>query len=108
MNKEGVFFMSATVNSGSDYEIRNITLSSTADTPIDFNNRFINSIFIKCRTAVDLYLRRLPSSANYITIPAGSSFTLDCAVSDQSQGGYIAGYLRAATGSPVAEILGTY
>ena len=99
--------MSGTTNSGTNYEIRNITLSSSSDTPIDFNQQ-INSFIIKARTSVDLYLRKTNNDSGYFTIPADQSLTVNCAIGDASQGGFIVGYLRASTGSPVAEVIGVF
>ena len=100
--------MSVTTNAGRNYEIRNISANATTDTALDFNNKFINSIIVRSRTTtIDLYLRRNIGDADYITIPAGQTLTLDCSLIDQTQGGYIIGYIRSASGTPVIEVLGT-
>lgn len=94
--------MATTTNAGQLYEIRNITLNATTDTPIDFSQE-INSIVIHCRTSVDLQLRKIANDANYFTIPAGNSFTLDVAY-----GNTIPCYMRSTSGSVVVEVLGSY
>lgn len=99
--------MATTVNSGVNFEIRNITLNSTTDTPVDFNVQ-VNSVVLKCRTAVDITIRRTSGGADYFTIPSGQSLTLDAATLDNSLGGYIYCYARAATGTPVLEAIGTF
>lgn len=98
--------MSTIVNKGSNYEIRNISLNATTDVPIDFTSRFITSITIQCRTAVDLLLRTTDNGADYFTIKSGTVFNLDTRVSDQSGGGFIAGFLRSGTGSVTVEVIG--
>ena len=91
--------MAQTVNSGREIHIWNFTLSTTA-TKIVLNQK-VNSLVIRCRTAVDLYLRE-GGAGDYFTIPAGSSLTLDINTNT-----YEPFYLSASTGTPVAEILGT-
>ncbi len=99
--------MPQVVIGGQDYEIRNITLSSTDDTEVDFNEQ-VNSVVIRCRTEVDMQFRKTDNNGNYFTIPAGSSLTLDVNVTDKAQGGFIFGFLRAASGTPVAEVIGIF
>lgn len=99
--------MSTTTNAGFNYEVRNITLNANTDTQIDFNQQ-VNSVLIKARTAVDIYLRRSSGGSNYLTIPSGTALTLDVAMTDTSQGGYIVGWLRASSGNPIAEVIGSF
>lgn len=97
--------MANSVNAGQDFEIRNITLNATTDTPIDFNNKFINSVMIRCRTSdIALYLRRSENSNDYFTIPANQTLTLDVAIRNQTQ----PFYLRSASATPVAEVIGAF
>jgi len=91
--------MPTLVSSGQDFRIWNFTLS-TSDTQIVLNEK-VNSLIIKCRTSVDLYLRRSGGDSEYFTIPAGSSLTLDILTSNLEPFA-----LRAASGTPVAEIIG--
>ena len=98
--------MSRTINKGREYEVRNISLNATTDVPVDFTSRFISSVTIQCRTSVDILLRRTASNNDYFTIKSGTVFNLDCSLSDQSQGGYIVGYLRSGTGTVTAEVIG--
>lgn len=112
--------MSQHVNAGKDYFIYALTLNSstdtgfgvtsgytpspTTDTPPGYVSQQImnaNSLMIKCRTTVDMQLRKVPNDANYLTIPGGSTFTFD--ISPGSTQTLF--YLRASTGTPVAEIL---
>ena len=89
------------VTGGQEFRIWNFTLS-TSDTQIVLNQR-VNTLVIRCRTSVDLYLRRSNGDDYYFTIPSGSSFVLDVAT------GNLAPFaLRAATGTPVVEIIGSY
>lgn len=93
--------MAVATNAGQDFRVWNFTLS-TSDTQIVLNRK-VNSLVIKCRTSVDLYLRRGGGASDYFTIAAGSSFTLDVATPNLEPFA-----LRAASGTPVAEIVGTY
>lgn len=99
--------MSQTVNAGANFEILNISVGSSTDTPIEFDLRFINSIIIQCRGDADLQLRRNSGDDEYITIFSGSSFTLDCAVSDKGVTGTVVAYLRSISGIQTVEVLGT-
>ena len=99
--------MATLTNSGQNYEVRNITLNSTTDTAIDFNQQ-VNSIVIKARTSVDVYIRRTSNDGNYFTIPAGSSLMLDVSMTDNSQGGYISGWARSESGAPILEVIGSF
>ena len=92
--------MATTVNAGTTFHIWNFTLS-TSDTRIVLNQK-VNSLIIKCRTAVDLYLRESAGDSDYLTISAGTSFTFDLSTCNLEPFA-----LRAASGTPVAEILGT-
>lgn len=94
--------MATVTNAGQDFEIRTITLNSSNDTIVDFLQR-VNSIIIRCRTAVDIYIRHDNNSADYFTIPAGSSLTLDVGMGTKTPC-----YLRASSGNPIAEIIGTF
>lgn len=99
--------MATTTNSGQNFQIRNITLNSTTDTPIDFSQQ-VNSILMRSRTSVDVYVRRTSGAADYFTIPTGGTLSLDVAMTDNSQGGNVVCYARSASGSPILEVLGTY
>ena len=92
---------------GQDFEIRNITLNSSTDTPVDFNQH-LNSAILKCRTSVDVYIRRTSGDSNYFTIPAGGSLSLDVAFTDTAQGGYILCWARSASTTPVLEVIGSF
>ncbi len=94
--------MATVVTAGQDFEIRVITLNATTDTPIDFLQK-INAFTIKCRSNVDIYLRHDINSADYFTIPAGGSLTLDVAV-----GNKVPCYLRSSSGTVIVEVLGTF
>lgn len=94
--------MAYPINGGDNFEVRNITANSTTDTPIDFSQK-VNKVIIKCRTAVDLYLRQTVSNSNYFTITSGTVFTFDCGV-----GNTIPFYIRSASTTPVVEAIGIY
>ena len=94
--------MATTVNAGQEFDIWNFTLSSTADTAIVLNRK-VNSITIRCRSSIDLYLRSGGGANDYFTIPSGSTFNLDI-----NTGTLTPFYLRSASSTPVAEILATF
>lgn len=94
--------MATSINSGADFEIRNITVNSTTDTPIDFNNR-VNSVLIRCRSSVDLYVRYLPNASDYFTIPSGTSLSLDVSMRRPDE----AFYIRSASATPIVEVIGS-
>lgn len=96
-----------TISKGQEFEVRNITLNANTDTPIDFNQQ-VNSVTLKCRTSVDILFRRNSNDGNYYTIPAGGTLTLDAALGDSSQGGYIFGWARSASSTPVLEAIGIF
>jgi hypothetical protein len=94
--------MAASTNSGRDFEIRNITVNSSSDTPVDFNSKYINSVVLRARTNVDLYVRRNNGDADYFTVPAGNSFVIDVAIRRSDK----AFFIRSASGNVVVEVLG--
>lgn len=94
--------MATAINSGADFEIRNITVNSTTDTPIDFNNR-VNSVLLRCRSNIDLYIRYDRNSSDYFTIPSGTSLSLDVSMRRQDD----AFYVRSASSNPVVEVIGS-
>lgn len=87
---------------GQNYEIRNISAGTASDTPIDFNNK-VSTFIIRCRSSVDIYLRRSNNGADYFTIPAGATLTLDVTIGNQ-----IVGYVRSSSGTVVIECIGNY
>ena len=92
--------MATVTTGGQEFRIWNFTLATT-DTQIVLNER-VNSLVIRCRQQIDIYLRRSSGDSDYFTIPAGSSLTLDVQVRNLEP---LA--LRSASGTPVVEILGT-
>jgi len=94
--------MSGSINSGRDYEILNVTLNSSTDTAITFNNRVTSAVF-HCRSAVDVYIRRESEDSKYFTIPSGGSLTIDVSKSTVTPF-----YARSASSTPVLEVIGTY
>jgi len=93
---------------GRNISIINLTLSSTADTQIGFAQP-VNAVSIRCRTAVDLQLRTTKSSPDYVTIPSGTTLTLDLVDNVQNADVQATNlWLRSASTSPVAEIIGYY
>ena len=92
--------MAETTNTGRKFFIWNYTVT-TSDTPIVLN-QYVNSLLIRCRTAVDIYLRVSAGATPYYTIPSGGSLTLDMATSSLTPF-----TLTSSSGSVVVEILGT-
>ena len=96
--------MAQAVNSGADFQIRNITVNDTTDTPIDFDQR-TNSVIIRCRdTSIDLQLREDIDESIYWTIPGGASFTLDVSSRRPDKTAF---FIRSASGTPIVEAIGT-
>lgn len=89
------------VNGGTDFEIRNIEANNTTDTPIDFSTRIVNSVVIRCRTAVDLQIRKNQNDADYFTVPSGTTFTLNAGSRKIN-----AFYVRSASATPTVEVIG--
>lgn len=101
--------MATITGGGRAIEVKNLTISSSDDTQVGFIQP-VNSIVLRCRTAnVDLQVRASRNASDFITIPAGSSMSIDIvgnAISGTTQPTNI--WLRGSTGSPVIEILGIY
>jgi len=94
--------MATSINSGREFRIWNFTLS-TSDLQIVLNDKYVNSLIITSRDpSIDLYLRRGTGDSSYFTIPGGTALTLDIGVLNLRPFS-----LTAASGTPVAEILGT-
>lgn len=96
--------MATIVTAGEDFEVRNISLNQSTDTAVDFTHKVI-SMVVKCRTAVDVQIRRTNNASDYFTIPANQSLTLDSMVRDQQN---IAFWARSSSGNVVLEVIGTY
>jgi hypothetical protein len=92
--------MSTAINYGRNTRVMNVTLSSTADTAITINNKYVNAAIVQCRTAVDMYFRREQGDSEYFTIKSGTVLTLNLQPTENEPF-----YLRAASATPVAEIL---
>lgn len=93
--------MATTVNSGKDYQIRNIEVNSTSDTPIDFDRRFVSSVDIHCRSSVNLHLRENRDESVYFTIPSGTTYTLNVSARKN-----VICYIRSASSTPIVEVIG--
>ena len=96
----------AFVTKGQDYEILNITLSATVDTEVDPSaspRRRAKAFIIQCRTAVDMTIRRANNASQSFTIKSGTVLELDVAL-EAEQGIWI----RATSGTPVAEVIAIY
>lgn len=94
--------MAVIVNMGNNVEILNLTLNASTDVAIDFTVN-INNILIRNRGSGDLQYRKNDNDAEYFTVPEGLSLTVELGARSTN-----AGYLRAGTGTPVAEVLGMY
>lgn len=58
-----------------------------------------------------MYVRSSRNSSDYFTVPAGQSLSLDIVGGEIDEDGRVTAtniWLRAASGTPVAEIIGTY
>lgn len=93
--------MSTTTNAGQGFRIWNFTLSTSFQKIV--LNQKVNSILIQCRTAVDIYIDEDNSGTDYFTIKAGSALTLDLSTRTLEPFS-----LKAASGTPVAEIIATF
>lgn len=95
--------MSTTTDSGQDFRIYNLTLSTTTQQFIP-NDDSINSMIIRSRnTEIDIHITK-GGSGDRFTIPGGQSLTLDISLRSNESGVFLA----SASGTPVAEILVTY
>ncbi len=106
--------MMQTVNGGRDFFIYTLSLPVGVDVPFGITTGYTpgagqaqtmnaNSIMIKCRTSVDMQFRKTAASAEYITIPAGGTFTFDISPT-QTQNLF---FLHSTAGTLVAEIMVT-
>ena len=93
--------MATSINKGTDVQIWNFELNATTDTGVMLNTRFVNSLIIQCRTAVDIYLRKEQGDTEYFTIKSGTVLHLD--VSNRE---LVPLWLKSASTTPVAEIIG--
>jgi len=84
------------------FTVVNLTLSSIVDTEIVFQHP-VCAVMIQNRGDADLYLRESEDAADYITIAAGTQKSFDFAKFAHVQ---FIGWLRAATGTGPAEIIG--
>lgn len=87
------------VISGKTFTIQNVTLNSSDWVEIDFTRKFY-SVLIKCRTSVDLYLKRTDADTTYLTIPSGQSLSLAISMGESNHF-----YLKSASSTPVAELV---
>lgn len=112
--------MATAINAGSQYFIYNLSVSNTADTAFQVTTGYTptstgntptgyvqgqimnaNTILVKCRTAVDLYLRKEANSTEYFTIPSGTTFEFKINPANTQN----LFYLRSGSGTVTAEIL---
>ncbi len=87
------------VISGKNFSIQNITLNASTWVEIDPSSRFY-SVLVKCRTSVDLYIKRIDTDTDYLTIPAGQSLSLAISMGVNNHF-----YLKAASSTPIAELV---
>lgn len=93
--------MSTITSSGTKIEVITIDLESTNDDPVVFTNA-VQQITIKCRTSAAILVKDGNNATPYYTIPAGGSLTLSVSALGSNV------WLRSATGSVTAEIIGIY
>ena len=91
--------MATFVSSGSKFRIWNFTLSTDPQQIV--LNEEVNTLVIRCREAIDLYLKPNTGAGEYFTIPSGTALTLDV-----HTGNLEPFSLHAASSTPVAEIIG--
>lgn len=82
-------------------EILNITLSAIADTEIQFSWP-VSSIIIRNRDAQNMYFRSDDGDSTYYTIEKGTNLAIDL----PTLNALFTGFLRAASGTGPAEIIG--
>ena len=99
----------ATIVTGGQYaEILNFTLSSSDDVQVGFT-KACNTILIKARTAADIQVRTSRNANHYFTIPSGTTLTLQMV--GKIENGVVQPtniWLRSASATPVAEVIGLY
>ena len=101
--------MATIISNGTKAEILNRNLTANDDTQIGFTQP-VNSVTIKCRTSVDIQVRTTRGASDYYTIPSTQALTLYMS-GDINSSGVVQPlnlWLRSATGSVVAEIIGMY
>lgn len=91
--------MAETVNSGTNFFVWNFSVGTT-DTPIVLN-QYISSAVIRCRSSVDIQIRRSGGDTPYFTIPSGSALTLDITTRT-----FTPFALTSTSGTVTVEILG--
>lgn len=78
----------------------NVSVGTGTPTAITINDNTVNSVYIQCRTAVNLELRREAGDSEYFTIKSGTVFNLQTRLVEEEPF-----YLQSASGSVTAEIL---
>jgi hypothetical protein len=94
--------MATAINSGFRAEILNPTVTDAAWLPVTLTDK-ANNLCIRFRAAVDLYVALDDAGTTYFTVPSGQSFTIDWYAGRDTPV-----YLKAASGTGVAEIFATY
>ena len=100
--------MATIISHGTKITIQDYTLSSTDDIQVGFAEP-VNAIIIQARTAVDIQVRESRGISDYYTIKSGDVLTLQ--LRGQVKDGAVQPtnvWLRSASGTPVAEIIGLY
>lgn len=94
--------MATSINYGNDFRVWNFSVGATSDTQIILNKE-VNAVIIKCRTAVDLYLKRGAGDTYYFTIASGTIFTLPMSTPNLEPFA-----LKSGSGTVDVEIIGVY
>lgn len=104
-------------SSGRDFFLYTLALNASTDTSFQITTGYTpatppsgyvsgqimnaSSILIRCRSAVDMYLRKTASSTEYFTIPSGTTFEFKLNPNNTQN----LFFLRSASSTPTAEIL---
>jgi len=87
--------------SGSDFTTSTASIGADAFSEVTPPSRY-NSCLIRCRSAVDVYIKRKSADSTYFTIPSGQALELDINGSDAQTF-----FLKSGTGTVTVEIMWT-
>lgn len=100
--------MANIIGHGNKITVKNVTLNDTSDIGVGFDKP-VNTVILQARTAVDFYIRDGNAEVDYFTVKSGTVLTLNLFARVNQNGIQATNlYLRAASGTPVVEIIGLY